>query len=328
MHDLAVIIVSTNEAAWLDGCLSSLFAHVGDLAVDVVVVDNASTDDTRRVVEQRFPAARVVHCANHGFAHANNRALMTCSARWVLFLNPDTEVVEGTLEDLVGRLDAAPEVGLAGVRQEWPDGRLSPSMRRFPHAGRALMEALGSEHLPFGLSRLGTRELDLQRYEHEFELDWTSGSFMLARREALEGAGWLDERFFLYADEVDLALRIRKAGWTVRHLPYMRIVHHANKMGFNPRGYAQFAYSARLYSRKHFSALHRLAFLAALAVRYGSRSLAYRVVRRSDPNAAVAMHRALATLAGGDPPYEPTAATSVRSRPSTVAPEAHTYAER
>ena len=285
----------------------------------MVVVDNDSADGTRELVESEFPDARVVASANHGFSHANNQALATVDARYVLFLNPDTEILSGTLEDLVRRMDAAPEVGLAGAEQVLGNGQLWPSMRRFPNALRVVMEALGSERFPFGASWLGTRELDRRRYAEEFDLDWTSGSFMLARREALESAGWLDERFFLYSDEVDLALRIKRAGWVVRHLPYMRIVHHYGKQGFNPRTFAQYALSNRLYARKHFSPLHRLAFVGALALYYGSRMPLYRLLHRSDPGAAESMKRALACLLGwAAPPYEPLPLTAVRPRESSV----------
>src|SRR4051794_22066215 len=94
--DLAIIVVSTNEAHWLTACLSTVFAHAGSARLDVVVVENDCTDGTRELVETAFPAARVVASANHGFAHANNRGAMTCEARYVLFLNPDTEIVDGT----------------------------------------------------------------------------------------------------------------------------------------------------------------------------------------------------------------------------------------
>ena len=116
MHDLAVIIVSTNEAKWLTPCLSTVFGRAGDLELDVVIADNESTDGTAELVAREFPAARVVPTVNRGFSYANNRALMTCDARYVLFLNPDTEIVDGTFEELVAALDARPEVGLAGVR--------------------------------------------------------------------------------------------------------------------------------------------------------------------------------------------------------------------
>ena len=93
--DLAVVIVSTNEANWLEPCLRTIFEHAGDARLDVVVVDNESTDGTRELVETGFPQARVVSSENRGFGHANNRGVMTCTARYVLFLNPDTQIVEG-----------------------------------------------------------------------------------------------------------------------------------------------------------------------------------------------------------------------------------------
>jgi GT2 family glycosyltransferase len=313
MNDLAVIIVSTNEGHWLEACLPTVFGSAGALDLDVVVVDNDSRDGTAELVAERFPRARVVRSANHGFPHANNRALYTVDARYVLFLNPDTEILEGSLEDLVQRMDAAPEIGLAGCRQETAEGELWPTMRRFPTPLRLLFDALGAERLPRRASWMGMRELDRSRYATEFDLDWTSGSFVLMRRETLAAVGWWDERFFLYSDEVDLAQRVQAAGWVVRHLPQMRIVHHAQKQGFNPKGFAQFGYSHRLYARKHLQAPHRGLYLGALALFYGSRAVAYRVLRRSDPQAAAAMRRGLSAVLGRcDAPYEPEAPAAVR----------------
>jgi N-acetylglucosaminyl-diphospho-decaprenol L-rhamnosyltransferase len=327
MHDLAVIIVSTHEAGWLRGCLPTVFAGAEDLAIDVVVVANGGGDGTRALVESEFPRARVVECDNHGFPHANNRALMTIDARYVLFLNPDTEIVEGSLAELVARMDASPEVGLAGCRQLQPDGELHPTMRRFPTAIRLLMEAAGSERWPFRASWTGQRLLDLDRYTREIDIDWTSGSFMLARREALESAGWLDERLFLYCDDPDLARRIKSAGWTVRHLPQMLIIHHAGKMGWNARGYAQYAYANRVYFAKHFGGAHRRAAVLAAATGYGLRALLFPLLRPSEPDAVHAMRAAFSTVIGRvQPPYEPPPPTAVRPRrmpgAAAVGPEA------
>jgi GT2 family glycosyltransferase len=315
VHDLAVIIVSTNEGHWLRRCLPTVFAASEGLRVDVVVVENGSTDGTGDLVRSEFPSARVVACENHGFPHANNRALMTVDARYVLFLNPDTEVVEGTFGELLERMESLPDVGLAGCRQVVPSGGLDPSMRRFPSAVRILCEALGAERWPFRASWTGQRELDLDRYVNEFELDWTVGAFMLARREALESAGWLDERFFLYCDDPDLGLRIKRAGWSVMHLPQMAILHHAKKMGWNRRGHAQYAYAYRQYFAKHLSPAHRGAAVAALALAYALRALVFSATRRSEPDAARAMQAGLRVLAGREgPPYEPPPAIAVRAR--------------
>jgi N-acetylglucosaminyl-diphospho-decaprenol L-rhamnosyltransferase len=315
MHDLAVIIVSTNEADWLSRCLPTVFATAEGLDLDVVVVDNGARGDTRALVERDFPRARVVDCENHGFPHANNRALMTVDARYVLFLNPDTEIVAGTLTDLVARMDALPEVGLAGCRQVGPDGELHPTMRRFPTPLRLLAEALGSESWPLRASWTGQRHLTEADYRREFDLDWTTGSFMLVRREALEGAGWMDERLFLYCDDPDLGRKIRSAGWAVRHLPQVEIIHHAGKMGWSERGYRQYAYANRVYFAKHFGPVQRRTATAAAAVGYALRALLFPILRRSEPSAARAMRGALRTAIGLDgAPYEPPPATAVRPR--------------
>jgi hypothetical protein len=313
-HDLAVIIVSIpDEPHWLTRCLSTLFAAAGDLNVDVVVVDNGLGGTTRALVEGEFPRARVLQTDNHGFAHANNRALMTVCARYVLFLNPDTEIVEGTLPELVARLDANPEVGLAGCRQVGADGELHLTMRRFPTAIRLLMEGLGSERWPVRASWMGLRSLEPDDYVREFDLDWTSGSFMFVRREALESAGWLDERLFLYCEDPDLARRIKSAGWIVRHMPQMEIVHHAGKMGWSVRGYAQYAYANRVYFAKHLGALHRRAAVAALAAGYGLRAVLFPLLRRSQPDAARAMRAAFVSAIGrAQPPYEAPPPTAIR----------------
>src|SRR4051794_29814025 len=235
VHDLAIITVSTNEAQWLRPCLSTVFAHIGDVSADVVVVDNESRDGTAELVAEEFPDARVVWSKNLGFAHANNRGVMTSNARYILFLNPDTEIREGTFAELVRMMDARPTVGLVGVRQVTPDGRLDRTIRRFPNALRALGDALLAERLPRRPHWLGEREMDLACYEREFACDWTTGSFMLVRREALESAGYLDERYFIYSEETDLCRRIKAAGWEIRHLPDMTILHHDGKAGVNPR---------------------------------------------------------------------------------------------
>ncbi len=322
-HDVAVVVVSTNEAHWLEPCLTSVFARAGDVAVDVVVVDNGSQDGTRELVTTRFPAARVVPSVNHGFAHANNRGAVTCDARYVLFLNPDTEVVDGTLAELVAALDARPRVGLAGVRQLTGDGELWPTIRSFPGVASAAGEALASERWPRRPRWAGERELDLARYDHETPCDWTSGSFMLARREALLSAGLLDERFFIYCEEPDLCLRLVRAGWEVRHLPTMTIVHHAGKGGVRPRMVAQDAYARRQYARKHLSRPHAAAFLAAVGARHALRAVAPgrgegAVQRRAAARAALLALGGLAPPPFGTPP--PTAlATGAASGAQDVA---------
>jgi N-acetylglucosaminyl-diphospho-decaprenol L-rhamnosyltransferase len=315
-HDLSIVIVSTNEAHWLRACLSSVYAHAGSASLDVVVVDNESRDGTAALVNEHFPQARVVRCPNRGFPHANNRALMTPVARYVLFLNPDTEILDGDFGSLVEMLDERRDIGLIGVKQLDGDGRLSPTIRRFPNAARALGEALTSERWPLRPSWLGECELDLDRYEEERECDWTVGAYMLARREALFSAGFMDERFFLYSDEPDLCLRIRRAGWRILHSPAMTIVHHAGKAGWKPKLLAQEVLSRRLYAEKHFAGPHRALYLSALLARYGLRAV---IANRSPegPARRAAARAAVRTLVTRTtPPFGAPPPTSID--PSTV----------
>jgi N-acetylglucosaminyl-diphospho-decaprenol L-rhamnosyltransferase len=268
-HDLAIIIVSTNEAQWIRGLLPTVFAHAGDIDLDVVVVDNSSCDGTADVVAKEFPRARTVPSSNHGFGHANNRALMTCNARYVLFLNPDTEITTGSFAELVRLMDERPTVGLVGCRQITPDDRLDATIRYFPNALRALGDALSAERLPGRRPPwLGEREIDPRAYEREFNCDWTSGSFMLARREALESAGYFDERFFMYCDETDLCRRIKLAGWEIRHLPHMTILHHDKKAGIKPHIESLSGVTRVMYAHKYFSPAHRALYICAVMLRH------------------------------------------------------------
>jgi N-acetylglucosaminyl-diphospho-decaprenol L-rhamnosyltransferase len=313
-HDLAIVIVSANSARWLEPCLSTVFAHAGGARLDVVVVDNESTDDTRALIESRFPQARVVGSENRGFGYGNNRGLETTSARYVLFLNPDTEIVEGTFGELIALLDAHPGLGVAGVRQVTADGTLWPTIRRFPSPARALGEALFSERWPVHPTWAGERVLDRDAYERETACDWTSGSFMLVRRSALLGAGAFDERFFLYCEEPDLCLRIRDAGWQVRHLPQMTIVHHAGKGGAQPRMVAQDAYARGQYARKHYGRARRGLFCAALILRHLIRAA---TARAAATDAAGDIQREAARLAIGTllgctgPPFSAPPSTAI-----------------
>lgn len=269
MHDLAIISVSTNESHWIRPLLPTVFAHMGDIRSDVIVVDNDSDDGVAQMVATEFPDARTVRSSNHGFGHANNRGLMTTNARYVLFLNPDTEVLDGTFAELVGLMDARPTVGLVGCRQITPEGRLDTTIRYFPNAARALGDAMGVEQLPGRRPRwLGEREVDRDAYEREFACDWVTGSFMLARREALDSAGCFDERFFVYSEETDLCRRIKMAGWEVRHLPQMTILHHDRKAGVKPHIESLGAANRIMYARKHFSRSHLTMYVGAVMLRH------------------------------------------------------------
>lgn len=299
---LGVIVVSHNDAHWLPACLSTLHARAGDVDLSVVVVDSGSSDDTAGFVRRAFPGVEVVLTENRGFAAANNRGLKRLDCDWILFLNPDTEITDGTLEELVALVRSRPSVGLAGVRQVTAAGDVFPTIRRFPNAVRSLFEALGSERAPFRASWLGERELDPEAYEREGPCDWTTGAFMLVRREAIESVGCMDERFFFYCEETDYCFRIRQAGWEIRHFPQLTVVHHANKAGWNARLAAQAAFARRQYMRKHFSPAHRVAGTVSLAIGYALRTTVPDRATEAHFGRRDAARTALRALVGRTPP--------------------------
>jgi GT2 family glycosyltransferase len=321
--ELAVIVVSYNSRAWLRPCLASVAAHAGGLELDVVVVDNASSDGSAELVEAEFPDVRVLRARNGGFAYGNNRGLLTVDAPYVLFMNADAEIVDGTLAELVGALRDRPEVGLAGCRQLDHDGQTFPTIRRFPTPSRLLAEALGAEQLPGPIGRvLGQRELDAARYDRETSCDWVSGSFMIARREAVLGAGMMDERLFLYCEEPDLCLRLKRAGWDVRYLPQMTVLHAFGRAGFDARMVAQEAYAHRQYADNHFHGPRRLLAITALTAGHALRALVGCRDRAHRADSRRASRLALRTLLGlAPPPFGPPAPVAVAAEPAGVVPE-------
>jgi hypothetical protein len=301
MYDVCAIVVSHNGREWLDRALASLLDHAGRISLDVVVVDNGD-DGAGEYAEARFPGVRGLRTENRGFGHANNRGLETARARYVLFINPDTEFLEGELERLVETFDRRPRLGLAGVRQLRDDDSLALSIRRFPSRPNVVAEALGVERVPGARRTLGERELDLASYERETACDWTSGSFMFVRGEALEDVGWFDERFFLFSEETDLCWRLKRAGWEIVHMPDLTIRHYEQEHWQNARLEAQSAYARMQFVRKNLDGAAD-GYRRALALRYALRIAAYSVPGRRQPQRRRSARAALSAVLDERPPF-------------------------
>jgi GT2 family glycosyltransferase len=262
--DLSIIVVTHNGRDLALRTLRSAHGASEGIDCEWFVVDNASTDGTPEAIEAEFPAVSVIRAPNRGFAAGNNVGLERARGRYVLLLNPDVEIASGTFAELLAALDARPEVGIASVVQRGTDGVLQFSMRRFPSPARDLGESLFSSRWPVFRS-LGEVDVDPTRYAVEVSPDWACGAFLCARAEAVAATGPMDERFFLYSEEIDWCLRARQAGWDVRHLPSMTVIHHA---GRRDRGdlMAQLAWSRSLFAAKHHGRAGALGIRAALAV--------------------------------------------------------------
>jgi N-acetylglucosaminyl-diphospho-decaprenol L-rhamnosyltransferase len=304
--DLSVVIVTHNGREMALRTLRSARASLGGLRAEWIVADSASTDGTPEAIEREFDDVEVLRVPNRGFAAGNNIGIAWAQGRYVLLLNPDVEVLEGSFADLVEALDSRPDVGIASVPQRGTDGELQLSMRRFPSPGRDLGESLFAAHWP-AFKSLQELVVEPQRYRREESADWVVGSFLCARAEAIAAIGPMDERFFLYSEEIDWCLRAHQAGWDVRHLPLMTVTHHA---GRRDRGdlMSQLAHSRSLFAAKHHGRLGALGIRAALALGHVLRIAARAPLALAQPSSrerARAEARALVVLLGlAQPPLK------------------------
>ena len=229
MPDLSIVIVNWNVRDLLHRCLRSILVNSPTCTLEIIVVDNGSSDDSVKMVRAEFPNVHLIaNAENRGFPAANNQGLAIAQGRYVLLLNPDTEIVGGALATLVAFADVHPDVGIVGPQLLYPDGSVQSSRRRFPTLATGFLESTW-------LERYAPRHL-LERYEFldqpndvTQDVDWLYGAALLARREAVEQVGPLDEGFFMYSEEMDWCHRFRDAGWRVVYLPAAQIVHHEGK---------------------------------------------------------------------------------------------------
>jgi GT2 family glycosyltransferase len=248
--DLSVVMVAHNNRAMALTTLHSARAAVGNIDAEWLVVDCGSTDGVADAIAWAFDDVVLFRGPNIGFAAGANAALPHARGRYVLLLNPDVEITEGTLEDLVRAMDRRPGVGAASIRQFGPDGALLPSIRRFPSVSRRFGEALFA---PRWTGHPGAGELELrpEAYTAEQSVDWVVGAFLMLRGKTLREVGPLDERFFLYSEEADWCYRCRSRGWSVHHLPDMAVTHFGADRG-SPELVAQLSHSKALFAKKHF----------------------------------------------------------------------------
>lgn len=256
MIDLSIVIVTYDSAAHIAACLRSLPRALDGVRAEILVVDNASSDGTAAIVRRDFPQARVIaRAVNGGFAAGINEGLSAASGRYVAWINPDTEVVGGRFADVIAWLDAHPETGVAGLKMVDASGRVEPSDRAFP----GFYSALG--HRYSLLTRLWPGNPFSKRYlrtgadrEEAAAADWVSGAALVHRRQLAADLGGLDERFFMYCEDVDFCYRATAAGSSVRYLPFVTLRHEigASSSRVKRRMIRARHESLWRYYRKHF----------------------------------------------------------------------------
>ena len=223
---LSIILVNYNSRMAITSCLSAIFRSHPSLDYEVLVVDNASTDNSRQLLAEGFPRLRLIeNRENVGFSRAVNQGVRRSRGRYLLLLNPDMTVLPGSIDKMIGFMEGHPEVGLLLPKLLNQDGTLQFSCRTFYD-----FPTLFFRKTPLGKifpnHRIIRRHL-MMDWDHEKprEVDWGLGACMLLRRAVVSGGDLLDERFFLYFEDVDLCFRLKNEGWKVLYYPEALMIH-------------------------------------------------------------------------------------------------------
>ncbi|MDI9639606.1 glycosyltransferase family 2 protein [Geitlerinema splendidum] len=266
MRDLGIVILNWNTRDLLRKCLQTVFASEGAFSYQVIVVDNASTDGSADMVRAEFPQAMlIVNTENIGYPAGNNVGLRALgyggkgqvapdAPRYALLLNPDTEVPPTALQDMIRFMDSRPEVGIAGPKLVLPDGSLDKACKRgFPTPMVSLYHFSGLARLFPNSPRFARYNMTYIHPDQEAEVDSVVGAYMQIRREAIDAVGLLDETFFMYAEDLDWAYRIKGAGWAVIYHPQV-VVRHVKRAASRQSRKAQFEFwrAMLLFYRKHY----------------------------------------------------------------------------
>ncbi|MER3461726.1 MAG: hypothetical protein C4342_01470, partial [Armatimonadota bacterium] len=252
--DLSVTICSWNTRDYLDRCLASVLAQTEEIALEVIVIDNASEDGSVETVEQKYPSVHLIRNEqNRGFGAGHNQGFAVASGEFLMPLNSDTVVHPSCFSRLVSFLRENRDVGIAAPKLLNPDGSLQYSCRRFPTPAAALFRNTPLGKL-FPNNRFA-REYLMQDWDHSEprDVDWVSGAALCLRASVYREIGGFDERFFMYLEDVDLCKRVHDAGLRVVYVPDAAVTHviGASTDRVANRMIRQFHKSMLLYYARH-----------------------------------------------------------------------------
>jgi N-acetylglucosaminyl-diphospho-decaprenol L-rhamnosyltransferase len=265
MADLSIVIVNWNTRDLLAQCLDSIYQSGNEPVIELIVVDNASSDGSQGMILERFPQTRLIqNPTNVGFARANNQGILQSRGRYVLLLNSDTLVRSGALQSLLEFMDNHVEAGAASARLLNADGSLQYSCSPAP---TLTSEFLRMFHLP-GIRADGYYSMDEWDVNQPRSVDVLLGACMLIRREALDQVGLLDEQYFMYSEEVDLCSRLRSSGWRLYWVPTAEVVHFGGQSTRQASAdmFLRLYESKLIYFRKNYGRIHALAYKMLLMI--------------------------------------------------------------
>jgi GT2 family glycosyltransferase len=266
--DISIVVVNWNTKDLLQRALSCIYSTVEDLSHEVIVVDNNSDDGSQEMLQTKFPQVRLIqNRENVGFARANNQGLAIAEGRYLLLLNSDAFLQPGALKTMVRVMDAFPDTGAAGCRLYYEDGSLQPSAYSFSTLSTELWQALWLDRL-FPSSRLfGKYRMSYWHFDDQRVVDWVMGACILLRADAIRQVGGLDERFFMYSEEMDLCYRLKQAGWKVRFIPNASAIHVWGGSSYQlpEQTFLRLYNSRALFFRKHYGPVNAWLYKLLLA---------------------------------------------------------------
>jgi N-acetylglucosaminyl-diphospho-decaprenol L-rhamnosyltransferase len=223
---ISIIIVTHNHAAYIGQCLDALVPEVSRIGGEVIVIDNRSDDASAALTQQYSSVQLHINSTRQGFSANNNYGMALAKGRYLLLLNPDTEVKPNALKTLIQFMDTHSEVGMCAAQLLFPDGTIQPSPRRFPSIGSVLARRTPLRFVLWK-SKLNQYHLmkDLDHSKIQ-AVDWLLGACMFIRREVLDTVGPLDEGYFLYVEDIDWARRMHDSDWQIYYVPTAQIIHH------------------------------------------------------------------------------------------------------
>lgn len=224
--DLSIVIVNWNAIDLMCDCLSSIYANCANLEFEVIVVDNDSEDDLT-VLQESYPDVSIIqNSQNVGFAAANNQGINEADGRYILLINPDTEVVGSALQEMVSFLDANGNAAAVGPRLVLPDGTIQGGAAGYFPSPKTLFNYAFMLHTLFPERAKGIWLAKRQYQLPVIEVDWIAGACIMVRREVIETVGLMDNTFFMYAEDVDWCYRMRQGGWQIYCLAELVVVHY------------------------------------------------------------------------------------------------------
>ena len=285
--DISVVIVNWSVRNLLKRCLESIYKFTQDVSFEVFVVDNNSTDGSQEMVSKEFPQVTlIVNTTNRGFAAANNQGFRLAEGRYTLMLNPDTELNHNAIKAMVEFMDQHPKINVIAPRLTFADGSLQHSCRHFPTFFTDLMESLLLDEICAKNKIFNWYKMGLWPHDKMREVDQPYGACLMFRTEDLKRLGFMDERFFMYYDEVDLCLRLKKAAGKIFFLPQISIIHHGN---CSSKQIPDICHRWKLQSKirffaKHYGAIGIMSLFFNLILEtilvYGIFSVSHAIIRR------------------------------------------------